>query len=141
MRKPERPISISTSLPEIMALLHGRGVKGYVTLNTLIFPGELAGWRRCSPNRTAGVDAVIVQDLGLARLIRAITPDFEIHASTQMSITSEEGVALARELGCSRVILARELSLPEIGRIRQAIEFPVEVFVHGRSAWRIPVNA
>ena len=79
----------------------------------------------------AGVDAVIIQDLGLARLIRAITTDLEIHASTQMSITSAEGVALARELGCTRVILARELSLSEIGRIRQAIDFPLEVFVHG----------
>ncbi len=72
-----------------------------------------------------------MQDLGLARLINTITPDLEIHASTQMSITSEEGVALARELGCTRVILARELALTEIGRIRRAIDFPVEVFVHG----------
>ena len=79
----------------------------------------------------AGVDAVIVQDMGLARLIRAISPDIEIHASTQMSITSEEGVELARELGCSRVILARELSLDEIGRIRRGSDLPLEVFVHG----------
>src|SRR5262249_10984250 len=61
----------------------------------------------------------------------AVSPDLEIHASTQMSVTSEAGVALARELGCSRVILARELALPEIKRIREAIDFPVEVFVHG----------
>ena len=67
---------------------------------------------------------MIVQDLGLARLIHAIAPDLEIHASTQMSITSEEGVALARDLGCTRVILARELALAEIGRIRRAIDFP-----------------
>src|SRR5206468_3971525 len=80
---------------------------------------------------SAGVDALIVQDLGLARLIRAISPDIEIHASTQMSITSEEGVELARELGCTRVILARELSLAEIGRIRRATELPLEVFVPG----------
>ena len=79
----------------------------------------------------AGVDAVIVQDLGLARLIRAVTPDLEIHASTQMSITSEEGIRLAAELGCSRVILARELSLDEIGKIRGQTELPLEVFVHG----------
>ena len=119
-------------LPEVMALLHRRGVKGYTTLNTLAFPGELADLEATVRDlATAGVDAVIVQDLGLARLIHAITPDLEIHASTQMSITSEEGVALARELGCTRVILARELALAEIGRIRRAIDFPVEVFVHG----------
>jgi putative protease len=119
-------------LPEVMALLHRRGVKGYVTVNTLVFPGELPDLEVTVRELTsAGVDAVIIQDLGLARLIRAITPDLEIHASTQMSITSAEGVALTRELGCARVILARELSLSEIGRIRQAIDFPLEVFVHG----------
>ena len=119
-------------LPEVMALLHRRGVRGYVTLNTLVFPGELPDLEvTVRELAAAGVDAVIVQDLGLARLIRAITPDLEIHASTQMSITSEEGVELARELGCTRVILARELSLAEIARIRRAIDFPVEVFVHG----------
>ena len=74
---------------------------------------------------------MIVQDLGLARLIRAMTPDLEIHASTQMSITSAEGVRLAQELGCSRVILARELSLEEIAKVRETATLPVEVFVHG----------
>ncbi len=119
-------------LPEVMALLHRRGVKGYTTLNTLAFPGELTDLESTVRElASASVDAVIVQDLGLARLIHAITPDLEIHASTQMSITSEEGVELARELGCTRVILARELALAEIGRIRQAIDFPLEVFVHG----------
>ena len=119
-------------LPEVMALLHRRGVRGYVTLNTLVFPRELADLEATVRSiAEAGVDAVIVQDLGLARLIRAITPDLEIHASTQMSITSEEGVRLARELGCSRVILARELSLAEIAKIRTKAELPVEVFVHG----------
>ena len=119
-------------LPEIMALLHRRGVRGYVTLNTLVFPRELAELEAAVAElATAGVDAVIVQDLGLVRLIRAVTADLEIHASTQMSITSAAGVALARELGCTRVILARELALAEINRIREAIDFPVEVFVHG----------
>ena len=119
-------------LAEVMALLHRRGVKGYITLNTLVFPGELPELETTVRElATAGVDAVIVQDLGLARLIRAVAPDLEIHASTQMSVTSEDGVALARELGCTRVILARELSLAEIGRIKKAIDFPVEVFVHG----------
>src|ERR1700677_3717440 len=121
-----------TELPEIMALLHRRGVKGYVTVNTLVFPDELASLEETIRElAAAGVDAAIVQDLGLVRLIRAITPDLEIHASTQMSITSEEGVALAREQGCTRVILARELALAEIDKIRRAIDFPLEGFVHG----------
>src|SRR5208283_1149800 len=75
--------------------------------------------------------AVIIQDLGLAGLIRAVSADLEIHASTQMSITSEEGVRLAASLGCSRVILARELSLDEIRKIRERAALPLEVFVHG----------
>src|SRR5262249_45837934 len=106
-------------LPEVMALLHRRGARGYVTLNTLVFPAELSDVEASLRDLVqAGVDAVIIQDVGLARLIRALSPDLEIHASTQMSITSEEGVRLAAELGCSRVILARELSLEEIGKIR-----------------------
>lgn len=119
-------------LPEIMALLRRRGVRGYVTLNTLVFTNELDGIETVARRiAEAGVDAVIVQDLGLVRLIRALTPDLEIHASTQMSITSAEGVRLARELGCSRVILARELSVREIAKIIGAAELPVEIFVHG----------
>jgi putative protease len=119
-------------LGEVMALLHRRGVKGYVTLNTLIFPHELEDVEATVRDlASAGVDAVIIQDLGLARLIRGITPDLEIHASTQMSVTSEEGVRLAAELGCSRVILARELSLDEIGKLRGQTDMPLEVFVHG----------
>ncbi len=120
------------TLPEVMDLLHRRGVKGYVTLNTLAFSRELPELE--TTVRTiaeAGVDAVIVQDVGLARLIRAITPDMEIHASTQMSITEAAGIRLAAELGCSRVILARELSLSEIAKVRATASLPVEVFVHG----------
>jgi putative protease len=120
------------NLPEVMALLHRRGVKGYAALNTLVFPSEIAEIEATVREVVlAGVDAIIVQDMGLARLIRAISPDIEIHASTQMSITSEDGIALARELGCSRVIVARELSLAEIARIRRASDMPLEVFVHG----------
>ncbi len=119
-------------LGEVMALLHRRGVRGYITLNTLVFPDELADVEETVRElAAAGVDAVIIQDLGLARLIRAITPDLEMHASTQMSITSEEGIRLAAELGCSRVILARELSLDEIRKVRSQALLPVEVFVHG----------
>ncbi len=123
-------------LAEIMALLHRRGVRGYVTLNTLVFPDELADVENSVRElASAGVDAVIIQDLGLARLIRAITPDLEMHASTQMSITSEEGIRLAAELGCSRVILARELSA------RRDPESPQQGTLAGRGlrAWRLSV--
>ena len=119
-------------LPDVMALLHRVGVKGYVTLNTLVFPRELPELEATLRDLVeAGVDAVIVQDVGLTRLIRALTPDLEIHASTQMSITSALGVRLAHELGCARVILARELSLEEIAQVRRTASLPVEVFVHG----------
>lgn len=119
-------------LPEVVGTLHQRGVRGYVTLNTLVFPGELEGIEPIVRSIVAsGVDAVIVQDLGLARLIRAITPDIEIHASTQMSVTSAAGVRMAEGLGCSRVILARELSIREIGKVCEQAKLPVEVFVHG----------
>jgi putative protease len=120
------------ALTETMATLHARGVKGYVTLNTLVFPDELDDVETVIRKvAAAGVDAVIVQDLGLARMIRAICPDLEIHASTQMSVTSSESLRLAEELGCTRVILARELSLKEIAKVRDESNLPVEVFVHG----------
>ncbi|MBW4464602.1 MAG: U32 family peptidase [Pegethrix bostrychoides GSE-TBD4-15B] len=124
-------------LPALMAFLHGRGVKGYVTLNTLIFPQELAEAERYLRTIiTAGVDAAIVQDIGLCRLIRHLSPNFPIHASTQMTVTSAAGVAFAQQLGCNLVVLARECSLKEINRIQQQLEaeqlaVPLEVFVHG----------
>jgi U32 family peptidase len=124
-------------LPRLMEFLHRRGVKGYVTLNTLVFPQELAEAEQYL--RTiiaAGVDAVIVQDVGICRLIRHLSPDFPIHASTQMTITSAAGVEFAQSLGCELVVLARECSLPEINKIKtqitqQNISLPLEVFVHG----------
>jgi U32 family peptidase len=122
-------------LPELMAFLHQRGVKGYLTLNTLIFPAELAAADRYLRTAiTAGVDAVIVQDLGICRLIRHISPDWPIHASTQMTITSAAGVAFAQQLGCNLVVLARECSIAEITKIHQQIGptgLPLEIFVHG----------
>ncbi|RCJ31978.1 peptidase U32 [Nostoc minutum NIES-26] len=124
-------------LPQLMAFLHRRGVKGYVTVNTLIFPKELVEAQQYL--RTiiaAGVDAAIVQDVGICRLIRHLSPDFPIHASTQMTITSAAGVEFAKSLGCQLVVLARECSLKEINKIQQQIaqqntSLPLEVFVHG----------
>lgn len=124
-------------LPALMAFLHRRGVKGYVTLNTLIFPQELPEAEQYLRSIiTAGVDAVIVQDIGICRLIRHLSPDFPIHASTQMTVTSAAGVEFAQALGCQLVVLARECSLKEINKIQQHlternIALPLEVFVHG----------
>ena len=106
-------------LPALMEFLHRRGVKGYVTFNTLVFTDELADAADYLRSIiAAGVDAAIVQDVGIARLIRRLSPDFPIHASTQMTITSAAGVAFARELGCNLVVLARECSIKEIEAIR-----------------------
>jgi U32 family peptidase len=119
-------------LPELMAFLHQRGVKGYVTFNTLVFPAELVEAEQYL--RTviaAGVDAAIVQDIGLCRLIRHLSPNFPIHASTQMTVTSAAGVEFARSLGCQLVVLARECSMAEITKIHQQAALPLEVFVHG----------
>jgi len=119
-------------LPEFMAYLHLRGVRGYVTLNTLVFPSELDLLEQSvRAVVSAGVDAAIVQDFGAARLIRAIAPNFPLHASTQMSITSVEGMALAQRLGICRVVLARELSIDDLRRIRPRTKLELEVFVHG----------
>ena len=108
-------------LAALMEFLHRRGVKGYVTFNTLVFTDELADAADYLRSIiAAGVDAAIVQDVGIARLIRRLSPDFPIHASTQMTITSAAGVALARDLGCNLVVLARECSIKEIEAIQQA---------------------
>jgi putative protease len=122
----------AAGLEATMRELHAHGVRGYVTLNTLVFDAELASLenavRACA---SAGVDAVIVQDLGVAKLVRAIAPDLDMHASTQMTCTDAAGVELARSLGATRVILARELSLDDIAAIRAGTDAELEVFVHG----------
>ena len=143
----------AADLPKLMEYLHRRGVRGYVTFNTLVFTDELAEaedyLRRII---AAGVDAAVVQDVGICRLIRALSPDFPIHCSTQMTITSAAGVAFAEELGAGLVVLARENSIKEIAAIQAAqstvrtgpsggdqppsgrrspAALPLEVFVHG----------
>lgn len=124
-------------LPALMAFLHQRGVKGYVTLNTLVFTAELPEAEAyLRTMMAAGVDAVIVQDIGICRLIRHLSPDFPIHASTQMTVTSAAGVAFARDLGAQLVVLARECSLSDIQKIQGQLaetgrSLPLETFVHG----------
>jgi len=126
-----------SDLPELMGFLHWRGVKGYVTLNTLIFQNELADAEQYLRSIiAAGVDAVIVQDIGICRLIRHLSPDFPIHGSTQMTVTSAAGVEFAKSLGCQLVVLARECSIKEINKIQKQLNennvtLPLEVFVHG----------
>ena len=119
-------------LPAVMHLLHRRGVKGYVAFNTLIFDHELEeAARTLSDIAQAGADAIIVQDVGMAQLAHRIAPDMAIHGSTQMSITSAEGIAAARQFGVCRVVLARELALRDIRAIRAQTDCELEVFVHG----------
>ena len=119
-------------LPDVMETLHGRGVKGFVTFNTLVFDHELElAETAIIEIAHAGVDAVIVQDVGIAQLVKRIAPELEIHGSTQMSITSAQGAELAQSLGCNRVVLGRELSLADIRKIADATDVELEVFVHG----------
>ena len=119
-------------LPEVVRYLHGHNVRGYVTLNTLIFSDELpeaAGFATAIAE--AGADAVIVQDLGLARLIRRLAPTLPVHASTQMTLTEPRAIEFVRRLGIERAILARELSIAQMKEIAAATPMPLEVFVHG----------
>ncbi len=120
-------------LPELMDFLHRHGVKGFVAFNTLVFSSELgAAVEQIEVMARAGVDAVIVQDLGVAKLVQEIAPEMELHASTQMTITSPEGMAFVDEfLNLDRAVLAREMSVDEISRVRENGSVPLEVFVHG----------
>ncbi len=115
-----------------MRTLHQRGVRGYVTFNTLVFEHEMEeAARTIAALVEAGADALIVQDAGVMRLARRIAPAMELHASTQMSITNAEGVRLAQRFGADRVTLARELSLDEIKAIAAQTACGLEIFVHG----------
>ncbi len=119
-------------LPSAIRTLHQRGVKGFVTFNTLIFEDELPeAAQTIAAIADSGADAIIVQDPAILKLAREIAPELELHASTQMSISSAAGVAFAQSLGAARVTLARELSLAEIAAIRRAIDCDLEIFVHG----------
>ena len=109
-----------------------RGCKVYVTLNTLVNDREMSEALACAKLASdCGVDGVIVQDLGLVSVLRRALPDLPLHASTQMSVHNLAGVLAAAEMGLSRVVLARELSLEEIKEICAASPVEIEVFVHG----------
>ncbi|MCF0223785.1 MAG: DUF3656 domain-containing protein [Fibrobacter sp.] len=109
-----------------------RGVRSYLAMNILIFEQELQELSEFLESIISiKPDGFIIQDIGLARLIRAIAPTQEIHASTQMTLASAEAVNLVKPLGFNRAVLARELSLDEIAKIRENTDLEIEVFIHG----------
>ena len=127
----------STGLAEVVAWVHRAGARVYVTLNTLVFEPELAVVEELIRRvATAGVDAIIVQDPAVALLARRISPQLEVHASTQMTASSPLAVSLLASLGLSRVVVPRELSVDEIRAYRAGLSgsadgVELEVFVHG----------
>ncbi len=119
-------------LCKAVAYAHRFGVKVHQALNIIVFDNELGELKDCIKSACkAGVDAFIIQDLGVLSVVKELAPDIALHASTQMAIHSLEGVRKAEELGFSRVVLARELSLKEITHIRRNTSLELEVFVHG----------
>ena len=121
------------SLREAVEYCHIRGVRVHLTLNTVVFDDEINNVIKVIKDvAEAGVDALIVQNMGVAALCKKIVPDLPLHASTQMSVHSPSGAKLLYENGFSRVVLARELSREEIIEIKNACpEIELEVFVHG----------
>ena len=119
-------------LLEAIRLMHRLGKKLYLTVNTLLKDeeiGEVCAWMR--PYYEEGVDAVIVQDLGVVQLFRDEFPDLSIHASTQMAVTGPDGVRLLQGLGIARFVPARELSLSELKAIHEETGAELETFIHG----------
>jgi len=112
--------------------LHRRVVKGYLTLNTLIHFDELSTIESLLQEVAAApIHAIIVQDIGVARLAQRLCPELPIHASTQMSLTSAAAIGLAATLGIRRVVLPRELSIKQIAELRRTTDVELECFVHG----------
>lgn len=112
--------------------VHLRGRRLYMTVNTLVKETELEQlYEYLNPYYERGLDAVIVQDLGVFAYIREHFPDLSVHASTQMTITGRHGARILKEMGAARIVTARELSLTEISAIREAVDIEIESFVHG----------
>ena len=119
-------------LEEVVSYGHFRGIKIYLTLNTLLDQGEVEeALNYIDFVYSIGIDVLIVQDLGLAKLVRENFPDFDLHASTQMTINSLEGAKLLEDLGFKRIVLARETPLEEIKLIKDQTQVEIEVFGHG----------
>ena len=120
-------------LEQACAIAHARKVRVYLTFNVLIKPDELAdALAYLGECIDRGIDAAIVQDLGIVRLIRQVYPELEIHGSTQMTVHDESGARVMREIGVERVVLARENTLDDVKAIRTAVpDVGLETFVHG----------
>lgn len=120
-------------LAEACRLAHGRGARVYLTLNTLLKPGELIDALTLLGDAIdRGIDAAIVQDVGLIRLIQSVYPGFELHGSTQMTVHDVTGARVMRTMGLPRVVLARENTLEDIRAIRAAVpDLELETFIHG----------
>lgn len=119
-------------LLEAIDYVHLRGKKLFLTVNTLLKNSEIDGlYEYLLPYYERGLDAVIVQDFGVLTFIRKYFPDLPIHTSTQMTITGQEGAKMMKELGASRVVLARELSIAEMKHIHKEVGVELEAFVHG----------
>ena len=119
-------------LAQAISYCHLRGVRLYLTLNTLISDREMEqAAQQALLASQMGMDAVLVQDLGMARVLRQVAPDLPVHASTQMSIHNLDGVKQAADLGICRVVLARELSRDDLAYICARAPIEIETFVHG----------
>ncbi|MFL0269809.1 U32 family peptidase [Candidatus Clostridium radicumherbarum] len=111
---------------------HLYGVKIYITINTLLKENEIKeALEYTNFLYKIGVDALIIQDTGLAYLVKTNFPDFQIHASTQMTVHNGEGALFLKSLGFQRIVLSRELSLEEISRISKDLKVETEIFIHG----------
>lgn len=119
-------------LISVIRQAHLFGVRVYLTVNTLIKQSEFFDlYDYISPLYKEGLDGVIVQDMGVLVWLRRNFPDLKLHASTQMTVTGVYGAAFLKELGCVRIVPARELSLAEIKAIRQEVPIEIETFIHG----------
>lgn len=120
------------ALAQAVAYCHGRGVKVHAAFNTLVTEEELPAIENdLSVLAANGIDALIVQDLGVAKMARECVPSLPLHASTQLTVHNRSGVKMLQKLGFQRVVLARELSLEEIRNICSSTDLEVEVFIHG----------
>ena len=119
-------------LKKALDFCHLYGVRLYLALNTLLKENEIGLVKDfLAPVYEWGLDGIIIQDMGVAALVAREFPLLPLHASTQMSISSHYGAALMKELGFTRIVPARELSLSEISRIKQETDIEIESFIHG----------